>query len=69
MQTAQTPSRRRDNVRKAFRASLPRALAGKTVLLVDDVLTTGSTAGDAARALREAGAGRVVVAVLARSSV
>ncbi len=54
------------NVRGAFRARRRASLDGRTVLLVDDVLTTGSTAGEAARVLRSAGAGKVVVAVLAR---
>ena len=65
-QTQQTAAGRRANVRGAFRAT-PRALRGQTVLLVDDVLTTGSTCSEAARALRTAGAARVVVAVLAHS--
>ncbi len=56
---------RLDNVRGAFLAR-GHELAGRTILLVDDVLTTGSTASEAARALRRAGAKRVVVAVLAR---
>jgi ComF family protein len=64
-QTSQAPSARRDNVRGAFQASARSGLQGKAVLLVDDVLTTGSTAHEAARALRQAGAARVVVAVLA----
>jgi predicted amidophosphoribosyltransferase len=64
-QTAQTPTGRRENVRGAFRAPRRARLRGKAVLLVDDVLTTGSTCSEAARALREAGAARVVVAVLA----
>lgn len=58
---------RRENLKDAFRARLPRRLHGTTVLLVDDVLTTGSTAHQASRALRQAGAGRVIVAVLARN--
>jgi ComF family protein len=64
-QTAQTPAGRWQNMRGAFRAR-GRRLAG-TVLLVDDVLTTGSTCDEAAKVLRRAGAQRVVVAVLAKS--
>ncbi len=42
-------------------------LQGATVLLVDDVMTTGSTAHEAARPLKRAGADRIIVAVLART--
>lgn len=64
-QTQLAQSARRSNVRGAFRASRSARLAGTTVLLVDDVLTTGSTASEAARALRQAGARVVHAAVLA----
>lgn len=67
-QTSQTPSARRDNVRGAFRAKEGLSLEGKTILLVDNVLTTGSTASDAARALRIARPAKIIVAVLAHSS-
>jgi ComF family protein len=39
----------------------------RRLLVVDDVMTTGSTLSEAARALKEAGAGEVVTAVLARA--
>jgi predicted amidophosphoribosyltransferase len=55
-------------MRRAFRVRPSRRLAGRTVVLVDDVLTTGATCGAAARALRRAGAERVVVAVIARTA-
>jgi ComF family protein len=57
---------RRENVRGAFRAAAGARPGGKRVLLVDDVMTTGATAGEAARVLRAAGAAAVVVVVLAR---
>lgn len=53
-----------ENVRGAFALSLGVDVTDKRVLLVDDVLTTGATASEAARVLRKAGA-RVVVAVAA----
>ena len=65
-QSQPTREARRENVRGAFRVRRRARIAGRTVLLVDDVMTTGSTLGEAARTLRAAGAGRVVVAVLAR---
>jgi ComF family protein len=64
-QVGQSFAARQENVRGAFRAR--RAVAGRSVLLVDDVMTTGATLGEAARALRAAGAVRVVVAALARA--
>lgn len=56
---------RKQNLRGAFRAPKSASLKEKTVLLMDDVLTTGNTASEAARALKDAGAKSVVVAVLA----
>jgi ComF family protein len=44
-----------------------RRIEGRHVLLVDDVLTTGATAGECARLLLEAGAADVIVAVVART--
>ena len=62
-------TRRRTNLRGAFRTRAAVGLTGATVLLVDDILTTGSTANESAKALLAGGAGRVVVAVVARSLV
>lgn len=50
---------RRQNLLDAFAVGGAIGISGKTVLVVDDVLTTGSTAGECARALKKAGAQRV----------
>jgi ComF family protein len=65
-QTELDAAARRANVAGAFGVSRPEEVAGRRLLLVDDVLTTGATAGAAARALRAAGAASVAVLVLAR---
>lgn len=57
--------KRQENVRGAFAAR--ERLGGETVLLVDDVLTTGATMSAAAGAARAAGAGRVLGCVFARA--
>lgn len=54
-------------VRNAFKVVRPKLIAGRNVLLIDDVLTSGSTASQAARTLKKAGASRVDVFTLARA--
>lgn len=59
-------SQRRRAVGGAFKVASTEAVSGKTVILVDDVLTTGSTADACARALRKAGAKRIELLTWAR---
>lgn len=57
---------RRRTVAGAFRPMSNAEVSGRTVILVDDVFTTGSTANACARALRRAGAARVELVSWAR---
>jgi len=58
---------RRLNVRDAFTLRRPELVAGRHVLLVDDVLTTGATVSECAIALRSGGAATVGVVTVARA--
>ena len=61
-----TAANRKLNLKDAFAIRpRPRSLVGKTVLLVDDILTTGTTANECSRALLHAGVAKVIVAVVA----
>lgn len=59
---------RRDNLSGAFGVSEPAAVAGRSLLLVDDVLTTGSTIYECAKTLGQVGARRVYVATIAAAT-
>ncbi len=57
--------RRNQNVKGAFTVASPKKVQGKSVLLVDDILTTGSTLEECSRVLRQAGADKVFAIVVA----
>jgi len=62
-----TRHQRRENLRGAFAVSDPTRILKRDILLIDDVLTTGTTASECARVLLRAGAARVWVATAART--
>lgn len=57
--------KRRQNVKGAFDVLSPKKINGKSVLLIDDILTTGSTLEECSRVLKLAGAKKVNAAVVA----
>lgn len=66
-QSSLSEAERRENVKGTFAVRHPEWVRGRTVLVVDDILTTESTMSEAARTLKEAGAAYVLAATLARS--
>jgi ComF family protein len=58
---------RRRNVAGAFTLRHPHVIAGRRIILIDDVLTTGATVAECARVLKRGGAARVEVLALART--
>lgn len=67
-QRGQSQKKRLENINGVFDLVNPRELTGKKILLVDDVLTTGATLGEAANTLIEGGAAAVYTLVIAALS-
>ena len=68
-QTKLSPEERKENVKGAFSLKSPETIEGKRIILVDDVMTTGATLGECATVLREAGAEKIMGAIVAVASV
>lgn len=66
-QTGLTRHQRRANMHGAFAVTKPDRIAGSKVLIVDDVMTTGTTVSECARVLLRSGAKQVFVATVARA--
>jgi ComF family protein len=60
---------RRVNVKGAFSVKRPDHVAGKRILLLDDVMTTGSTMDECAKELKKAGAKVVIATTIARAAL
>ena len=58
--------KRRANISGAYRPADPELVEGNRILLIDDIVTTGSTLSECARTLLDAGAAEVLCAVVAR---
>lgn len=58
---------RKANMRNVFKVNEPGSVEGKTILLLDDVYTTGATMNECARILKKSGASRVDGFVIARA--
>jgi ComF family protein len=67
-QTGLSVAARRENLRGAFEVVKPPQVRGREIVLVDDVMTTGATLSACARALKRAGAARVVGLTVARAT-
>ena len=65
-QATKTKTERAQNIKGAFEVNRPEQVAGKNILLVDDVFTTGATANEAAKILKKAGAGKVYIFTFGR---
>lgn len=66
-QTGFTLKKRINNMKNAFRVNYHERIAGKTLIIVDDVFTTGSTAFELSKTLKQAGADAIMIWTVAQA--
>jgi len=64
-QTTMTLVERQENISDAFKIRNKKVVNGKTVLLIDDVITTGATISECGKILLDAGAKKIFAASIA----
>ncbi len=68
-QSLLSKSERLANLEGSFKVNLPKRVEGRSILLVDDIVTTGSTINQCCKALKLAGAERIIAGVIATTRV
>lgn len=68
-QSLLTANKRKSNVCNAYKIRKADAIKGKTILLIDDIYTTGATVNECSKVLKENGAKRIIVATVAKATI
>lgn len=67
-QSLLSASSRRQNVSNAYKIMDTKRIANKTILLIDDIYTTGATVNECSKVLKESGVKKIIVATIAKST-
>lgn len=68
-QSLLTANKRKNNVCNAYKIRKADAIRGKTILLIDDIYTTGATVNECSKVLKENGAKKIIVATVAKATI
>lgn len=68
-QSLLTANKRKNNVCNAYKVVRTDDIKGKTILLIDDIYTTGATVNECSKVLKENGAKKIIVATVAKATI
>lgn len=67
MQSSLSKSERLNNIKGVYKALFLDDIKGKTILLIDDIFTTGATINEASKVLKKAGAKKIIAITIAKA--